>query len=297
MSNYLCPYCLEHHLEKVCDKYKKEFPDLYLKAINNGAKVYPILFAGKTQKGKTTFMYSLLYSLAVDLPSNITNYTSISQESIDQHKQGIDILSKKLTFPEATQRKLSEPIILSLKKESETIVLIIFDTKGGIHENIQELKEQNILDKIKNIIFLIDFESTNKECKGSDASIANELWSNLQPLKNATNISEINIAICLTKMDKVWGNNDYGVMGNKSEYPVSVNTNFNNHYRNIEIFSDKIENFFQERNYKSFLEIVHNDFGGYGFFATSNIGNKVLNQTFDSFSPKNVIDPILWVIS
>lgn len=306
----LCPFCFKEHSGNKCEregKDTKRIPQSYIKMVSRGVPVYPVVVIGYKGCGKTTFLCSFIYSL---FDSHFFHIEPLDQETINRirHDYYPTLVDRK-TFlpPTSAERVFEEPLLIELninqKKrffaKNKELILLMYDVSGETYNEINNVVTKlPFIARIPNLIILIDLYSmyikhqdkVEIELQGLVSTIKRALDELDSPPKTK------NAIVCFTKSDECWGKEGFGPLAKRD----ALSENFEEYCKNMADKSNAIEEFLKNsKRYDDFYKAIVKDFGGWFFIDTSSVGGKINHEknTFDTFSPYRVSDPILWLLN
>jgi GTPase SAR1 family protein len=309
-----CPFCLKDHEGNECKQGEdiKKIPQTYIKAFQKGAFVYPIAVVGYKGCGKTTYLSSLIYALYHKLPNSWISILALNQQTIDKIERDYIPRLKTGNFPPPTVQFFEEPLLLKITVSAEKFkipykketILVLYDTQGGTYDTIDTIKDNfPLISLIPNLILLVDLYTLCKTTTSPDMalhSIVNKLIIALDELHSSA--KEKNLIVCFTKTDQFWdlkgAEQDFGPLAHRPPEPNSDLSLIKYCKKEIYKTNKDIEEFIKEK-YNNFFEAINDNFGGYCFIHSSNIGSKPKEDTntFTNYNPLGVVDPILWILS
>lgn len=315
----LCPFCLKEHSGDNCKLPGRDtqyISQSYIKKVQKGVPVYPIVVIGYSGCGKTAFLNSFVYSL---FESHFFHVEPLDQGTLNKireedHGYYHTFVDQKRFLPLTSSAKVfEEPLLLELhvkrKKNilgmsrSKEAILVMYDVSGETYMKIDYIVEKlPIIAQIPNLIILIDLHSMYIKYKDRTKV---ELQSLITTVKRALDqlsspMKKKNAIICFTKSDECWGKkDDYGPLSERDELPED----YEDYIRMMKVKSTKIEEYISKdssrRRYGDFHQSITHDFGGWFFTDVSSVGGKVNHETntFEALTPYRVIDPILWLLN
>ena len=305
-----CPFCLSEHYNNTC-KVKDneiEIPEEYIDYTNNeGIPVYPITVVGYSTCGKTAYLTSLIESFFDSTLSEWMTHRWLNQESITDFLKNRDTIHKDKRFPSLSSNLSRIPLLAKIsfsrngllrKKVEKNAILVIYDVEGESYNDIKSIKTKfPLIAQIPNLILLVDlFFIYKNEGSGTDLDVflhtlVNQLINALKGLKAEPKSK--NIVICFTKMDIECDIEKNSNTDNKhafeelhlnqdesklSGYDFEKNSN-----EGIIKMSKKIEDFIRKK-WTSSYRIITDNFGGYLFVSSSNVGNPPVMERYSDFS-------------
>lgn len=312
-----CPFCLTEHAGSECKKEEgttNKIPKTYINAALKGVPIYPIAVIGYRGCGKTTYLSSLIYALYHKLPQEWISILALNQQTIKKIETDYIPVLRRGNFPPPTTKFFEEPLILKLTipekkiniiRAKREIILIIYDTMGETYDSVDTIKNKfPLISLIPNLVILVDLFSICTEATEISAdmklhSLVNRLTLALDELSAPT--KKKNLIVCFTKTDKFWdleeAEEDFGPLAYKPLEPKSDLKR----YCKEELYrtSEDIQRFIK-KNYNNFFKALDENYGGYCFIASSNIGckpNENINTFSGGYNPLGVVDPILWLLT
>lgn len=331
-----CPFCLTQYDENrkcKCGKGKgeKSIPHSYINAFQKGVAVYPIVTIGYKGCGKTTYLSSLIYSLYHLLPDEWISIRPLNQETIKKIEEEYVPALQMGEFPSPTDVVFEEPLILEIKiykekglrffRGKKEVILVVYDTKGGTYFKVDTIKNDfPLIKRIPNLILLIDLfgieaRIVTKEVDRPSPKITADMQ--LHGLVNRLSLAldeldaskkQKNLIICFTKADEFWDSKDAEEdFGPLAKRPPRLEGDMEKYCTEKLIqTSEEIEKKVKQK-YNNFFEIIVDNYGGYFFVSSSNIGRKPAikeikdgNPVFHfvgGYNPMGVADPIMWLLS
>ena len=320
----LCPFCLLEHDGTECNqgKISLKIPRPYINAVDRRVPVYPLVFIGYKGCGKTTFLSSLIYSIN-NLPDSWFSLRPLNQSTISKIEELYIETLKKGRFPRPTEGFIEEPLLLELTYRSYSLwellrnptrraILVIYDTMGGAFDQVDSIASQlPIIKNTSNLVLLVDLSTfdLSKDNQFIDQTLLNLATKMALALEElGSDPRSKNLVVCFTKTDEFWDLNGVGGgFGPLAELPLDTTGHKKNFYRNNIISSSRSIQTYLREHYRRFHDFVTENYEGYLFVRSSNIGCKTSDEvvndatvkTFsgDSYNPRGVIDPILWLLS
>lgn len=158
---------------------------------------------GPTHSGKTTYMASLFLAMKTDGVGKEWEMFP-KDESAEQFKHGVSIALSEGTFPKETDPGTMPRYEYVVSYKDKTLDISFMDSAGALIGSVHHPKFQeyfNMLNDCHSILMMIDPDAESHSFGEKNENYASTITRLVDTLRGSSNRSEINLAVCITKVD------------------------------------------------------------------------------------------------